>query len=510
MRNFRFGSVLIFWSKASEANLLTTRVLKVQEKQGPFSFVLCCGFDPRQVDSFTAAKTKEEQTSMEIYLSSQTTDKAPLKEPLQKNIYSMRPFEVFEVCGFRISFMPVGQLEDWSAFNKLAESCACSRIQLDIAVIDISLDSRTLRFPKPHTHLSKGLAQLKPRYIFCSVQVSCYCSGYAMVLLTSYQSYQHFEYGPFAFDGSLVPSRFIHLSNVGSKQKWLYALSLKPIAYMNDSELTKELSSDSMLANPFKSDSVVQTNSSSTLLQNNSLDSEPTKAEQISCWFCLANEKDLHLIIDVGHYCFLAVAKGYLSKYHVLIVPIEHVGSRFELSKEAWQEVVSYLSSLESWWRSMNLQIFWFERCIKPPTGNKVNHMQIQVIGMPIKESPSYVSSLLDRESKKLRITVRELESETELEDEYRLGKISEYILFKLPDGCYALHVVENPKKRKSLDAQSPYFALFSFGRKIAALAMRIPQKIDWKKSVNDFKEEQRVTNELREEFFSWKRKMSS
>jgi hypothetical protein len=86
-----------------------------------------------------------------------------------------------------------------------------------------------------------------------------------------------------------------------------------------------------------------------------------------------------------------------------------------------------------------------------------------------------------------------------------------EYILFKLPDNCYALHIVEkNSKKRKTAGEQSPYFALFSFGRKIAALAMGMPQKVDWKKSINDEKEEERVTNELRQDFLLWKRKNSN
>ncbi|GJD08373.1 CWF19-like protein 1 [Galdieria sulphuraria] len=444
----------------SEAELFLSRILRVQEKQGPFSFVLCCGFDLKQLVSLTTAAEKKEELSLEVYLASQHKwDSVPLKESIQKNVYTLRPFEVFEFCRKLQSLHLQGQYSD----------------------------------------LSKGLAQLKPRYSFCSVE-----------------PFEYFEYGPFLFEDSFTLSRFIHLSHVGSKQKWLYALSMKPVAYLDETNWIKERSGPSVLPNPFQFDKIVEEEEKEVanvrFLEKYSLDGDAKKPHQASCWFCLANEKDLHLIVDVGQYCFLALAKGYLSKYHLLIVPIEHVGSRFELSTETWKEVQFYLSLLENWWSSMNLQIFWFERSMKPPSGNEVNHMQIQVIGMPIRESLSFVSNLLDRESKRLGVTIWELGSETEFEEKYRSGKMDEYILFKLPDGCYALHVVEseNKRKRKYAGTQSPYFALFSFGRKIAALAMNMPQKIDWKKSVNDMKEEEQVTNELREEFLSWKRKMFS
>ncbi|EME30206.1 uncharacterized protein Gasu_23630 [Galdieria sulphuraria] len=484
----------------SEAELFLSRILRVQEKQGPFSFVLCCGFDLKQLVSLTTAAEKKEELSLEVYLASQHKwDSVPLKESIQKNVYTLRPFEVFEVCSFRISFIPCGLSHDWNAFNSFVESCMRSQTQLDIAILDISLDRQSLHLQGQYSDLSKGLAQLKPRYSFCSVE-----------------PFEYFEYGPFLFEDSFTLSRFIHLSHVGSKQKWLYALSMKPVAYLDETNWIKERSGPSVLPNPFQFDKIVEEEEKEVanvrFLEKYSLDGDAKKPHQASCWFCLANEKDLHLIVDVGQYCFLALAKGYLSKYHLLIVPIEHVGSRFELSTETWKEVQFYLSLLENWWSSMNLQIFWFERSMKPPSGNEVNHMQIQVIGMPIRESLSFVSNLLDRESKRLGVTIWELGSETEFEEKYRSGKMDEYILFKLPDGCYALHVVEseNKRKRKYAGTQSPYFALFSFGRKIAALAMNMPQKIDWKKSVNDMKEEEQVTNELREEFLSWKRKMFS
>jgi len=474
-----------------EAKLLISRTRKAQEKQGPFSFILCCGFNPNENKILLAAEQTWKELPLDIYLGSeQKTENAASAESVDGRIHSAEPFEIVQMSDFRVSFIPVGRSQDWNAFSNLVETCVHSQVQLDIAILDCSLDRQSLLFPENCSSLSKGLAKLKPRYIFCSVE-----------------PFEYFEYGPFLFEDSIAPSRFINLANVGSNQKWLYALSLRPLAHMKESDCTNELATQTLLSNPFVLDGL-------SGKERNAVESrlvETPKSKQVSCWFCLANEKDLHLIIDVGQHCFLALAKGYLVKYHVLIVPIEHVGSRFELSEEAWKEVQFYLALLESWWRSLNLQIFWFERHMKPPSGSDLNHMQIQVIGMPIKEDPSLVSNLLDRESKKLGVTIWELETEKELEDKYHVDRTMEYILFKLPDNCYALHIVEkNSKKRKTAGEQSPYFALFSFGRKIAALAMGMPQKVDWKKSINDEKEEERVTNELRQDFLLWKRKNSN
>lgn len=44
-----------------------------------------------------------------------------------------------------------------------------------------------------------------------------------------------------------------------------------------------------------------------------------------SCWFCLSSPSvEKHLVISVGTHCYLALAKGPLNPYHVLILPIAH------------------------------------------------------------------------------------------------------------------------------------------------------------------------------------------
>lgn len=44
-----------------------------------------------------------------------------------------------------------------------------------------------------------------------------------------------------------------------------------------------------------------------------------------TCWFCLSSPTvEKHLVISVGSHTYIALPKGPLTKYHVLILPIAH------------------------------------------------------------------------------------------------------------------------------------------------------------------------------------------
>lgn len=52
-----------------------------------------------------------------------------------------------------------------------------------------------------------------------------------------------------------------------------------------------------------------------------------------TCWFCLSSPSvEKHLVISVGSHCYLALAKGPLTPYHVLILPIAHHQSLVKVS----------------------------------------------------------------------------------------------------------------------------------------------------------------------------------
>jgi hypothetical protein len=134
------------------------------------------------------------------------------------------------------------------------------------------------------------------------------------------------EREPFLAPKSQMASRFISLANVGTAQKWLYAFNLSSNQIQpNDStnSSSNQIQSDDSTPCPF------------TSIRNDSQIRPPKRVVPLpdvplrvlsDCWFCLANPTvRKHLIIHVGEFVYVALARGGLSDDHLLIVPIEHV-----------------------------------------------------------------------------------------------------------------------------------------------------------------------------------------
>lgn len=74
---------------------------------------------------------------------------------------------------------------------------------------------------------------------------------------------------------------------------------------------------------------------------------------------------------------YVALAKGGLVPEHVLVLPIQHVGSGLELSQEAQQEVTKYRGALKAYFKSKGQVPIVFERNVRS------QHMQLQVVPVP-------------------------------------------------------------------------------------------------------------------------------
>ena len=49
------------------------------------------------------------------------------------------------------------------------------------------------------------------------------------------------------------------------------------------------------------------------------------KREEGDCWFCLGGEHvRKHMVVSVGHHCYVALARGGVNSQHILILPIQH------------------------------------------------------------------------------------------------------------------------------------------------------------------------------------------
>lgn len=68
------------------------------------------------------------------------------------------------------------------------------------------------------------------------------------------------------------------------------------------------------------------------------------------CWFCLATPTiEKHLITSIGMESYLTLPKGGITPDHMLIVPIEHISSMFEISPDAALEVEKYKQALREY-----------------------------------------------------------------------------------------------------------------------------------------------------------------
>ena len=70
---------------------------------------------------------------------------------------------------------------------------------------------------------------------------------------------------------------------------------------------------------------------------------------RVDCWFCLASPNfEAHLVVTLSTDVYVALPKGGLSDTHVLLVPINHVGSQADLSDVGRRDIFNYKQNLAS------------------------------------------------------------------------------------------------------------------------------------------------------------------
>ncbi|MCI24642.1 zinc finger CCCH domain-containing protein 64-like, partial [Trifolium medium] len=80
------------------------------------------------------------------------------------------------------------------------------------------------------------------------------------------------------------------------------------------------------------------------------------------CWFCLSSPNvESHLIISIGEYYYLALAKGPLVEDHVLIIPVEHMPNTLSLSSESDAELLRFQNSLKRYFKNQEKEVIFFE-----------------------------------------------------------------------------------------------------------------------------------------------------
>lgn len=216
-------------------------------------------------------------------------------------------------------------------------------------------------------------------------------------------------------------------------------------------------------------------------------------SESSPCWFCLSSDKiDKHLILTIGQYCYLALAKGGLLDNHLMIMPIEHIRSISDEksnSKELLSELDRFKDSLVSYFEEQSKGVVFFERNFKSV------HWQLQAIPVPIDDIVS------------IEIDIKSISK--------KYYKNSNYV--DLPDSCplgdrvknqdpYFFWQIEPLGSRffTPIDSKDPCH--LQLGRMILSDSsiLNCPDKVDWKTCIKTREEYEAIVDEIKKGYMQF------
>lgn len=335
--------------------------------------------------------------------------------------------------------------------------------------------------------------KLKPRYHIAS------CRGIFYERLP-YRNHR------VASEASRHVTRFISLADVGNleKKKWLYAFNIIPITQVNPAELVAQ--PDNVTDAPFKEgDMRIDSKAGNTQFfyatsfnyddsnrkrkphgnayEDKNKRPRPPAKPAGPCWFCLSGaEVEKHLIISIGNHSYVALPKGGLTPYHVLVLPITHHSSTLELPDEVNEEIERFKIALKKCFKKALGEIaVFFER------NYKSQHLQLQAVPIPKEVSEN------------VKIAFEECAEEENLE----IVEMPEHAnLCQMAPAGTPYFYVEAGGKLKLFHKVQKGFPL-QFGREVLASKhlLNMEERVDWKECKVEKEEEVSMANDFRKIF---------
>ncbi|KNC77722.1 hypothetical protein SARC_09829 [Sphaeroforma arctica JP610] len=217
------------------------------------------------------------------------------------------------------------------------------------------------------------------------------------------------------------------------------------------------------------------------------------KQEPLSpCWFCLSSPQvEKHLVVSIGTDMYIAYAKGHLVCEHVLILPINHIGSTRHLSEEAKTELKQHQAALKKYYKEvLGMNLVMFERSYAS------RHMQIQCI--PISSSiPTEEVKAAFRSHGNLSgfpfddVSAPDKDTATTPNPPHSRNK--GFFLVEFADGSQMVHTHVPGEERFPLQ----------FGREVigSEKICNLPDRIDWKACKVSLEEETALVQQMRKAF---------
>uniref|UniRef100_W5KIV5 CWF19-like protein 1 n=1 Tax=Astyanax mexicanus TaxID=7994 RepID=W5KIV5_ASTMX len=287
-------------------------------------------------------------------------------------------------------------------------------------------------------------------------------------------------------------SRFIALATVNNaaKKKYLYAFNIVPMKNMDAAELVKQ--PQDVTENPYRK----------SLKEGKMEKPPPSVLDEVCicycwiffkfqatqptgpCWFCLASpEVEKHLVISIGTHCYMAMAKGFLTPDHVLLLPIGHYQSVVDMPSDAVDELEKYKSAVRKFHKSRGQRCVLFER------NYRSQHLQLQVVPVPMEKcSTEDIKEAFVVQAQEQQMELMEIPEHTDLKQIAPPG--TPYFYVELDTGEKLFYRI-----KKNFPLQ--------FGREVLAseAVMNIPTRSDWRDCKSSKEEEEALAKKVRSGF---------
>lgn len=306
-------------------------------------------------------------------------------------------------------------------------------------------------------------------------------------------------------------TRFISIASVDNcnKEKWLYAFNIIPAIRLENDCLLKQ--PDDTTDNPFNNlnfDNLLSIKRQESMNKgsfffsldaknNNSQKKRPNSEEHQdkrlktadnACWFCLSSpDVEKHLIISIGDDSYLALAKGGLIDRHFLILPIGHYRSLAEIEHnpdlvKVRDEINKFKNALIDCFISLEKIPIFFERNFKS------GHLQLQVIAID-KEKALVLKSVLENECQARGLSLKEVSTSSKFVDQ-------------IPNNIPYFYI-EFLGKRYFIGIKTNKGFPMQFGRELLAneQVLNLASKVDWRNCELDKTESIKLVEKLRQEF---------
>jgi len=213
----------------------------------------------------------------------------------------------------------------------------------------------------------------------------------------------------------------------------------------------------------------------------------PMGAAPGGCWFCLSNEKDLHLVASIGNECFLSMDKGGLTHEHCQVVPVEHLPSFANLPESTANEMWVYFDALRRYAETKNQQLVVFERHLELRNkGGNHCHMNCVLVDT---DRAKLAEKIFHQAAKRLDFAWSKLDSPANAAEAQTAIKAvvddGEYYAVHLPDGSILIRGIEKGEKH-----------WMQFGREVISHLIKAPERANWQSCMEDeTKETERTAN---------------